>query len=207
MAWLSDAVDSLSALPTPVTLCGAAAFAAAESGLGIGMFIPGETAVLAFGAATRGGPVLAALFLVVAVASSAGDHVGYFLGRRYGAALRHTALVRRVGQESWDRANDALRRYGAWAVFATRLLPLVRTLTPAAAGVSGVAYLRFLPASLAGALMWSALYTFVGALAGESVGQIERRIAQGGWLLAGLGLLLLVVLLLARRRAKARATR
>lgn len=108
MSWLTDAVDTLSSL----MLSGAAAFAVAESGLGVGMFIPGETAVLVAGAALRGSSALFSLFIVVGLASSAGDHIGFFLGRHYGVRLRDTRLVRRLGHEKWDRANDALRRYG-----------------------------------------------------------------------------------------------
>lgn len=90
-------------------------------------------------------------------------------------------------------------------MFLTRLVPVVRTLTPAAAGTAGVAYLRFLPASLTGAFMWSALYTFAGALAGASIGRVEEFIGRAGWLLvAVLAVLVGAVVLVRRRRRKAR---
>ncbi|MEV4247717.1 VTT domain-containing protein [Streptosporangium canum] len=65
---------------------------------------------------------------------TAGDHVGYLLGRRYGGRMRELAVVRRLGVRHWDRATAAPRRHGAAAVFVTRLIPIVRTLTPAAVG-------------------------------------------------------------------------
>lgn len=129
---------------------------------------PGEVAVLALSAGTEGTRPLLALFLVVTLSSSAGDHIGYFLGIRYGQRMRETRLVRRIGQHHWDRAQELCHRYGARAVFLTRLLPVVRTLTPATAGVGSVRYLRFLPASLAGAAMWSALYVSAGTLVSTS---------------------------------------
>ena len=186
MAWLSESLDLLRSWPAPVMLSGAAVFALAESGLGVGMLVPGETVVLVLGAALGESPLIVALFVVVALAGSAGDHIGYALGRRYGTRLRETRVVRRLGQENWDRANHALRRHGARAVFLTRLIPVVRTLTPAAAGVAAVPYRRFLPASLTGAFLWSATFTFTGAAAGASIEHVETVIARTGWVLAGL---------------------
>lgn len=205
MISISEMVETLSSLPAPVMLSGAAAFAFAESGLGVGMFLPGETAVVLLGAAMAHSPALIPLFVVVAVAASAGDHVGYLLGRHYGERLRDTRLVARIGQEHWDRATVALNRWGAWAVFLTRLIPIVRTLTPALAGISGVTYWRFLPASLAGAVTWSATFTFAGALAGASISRIEPLIGRAGWLLGLVLVVVVAVVVLVRRRSRASA--
>lgn len=202
MAWLTDTIDTIAGLPRPLMLGGAALFALVESGLGVGMVVPGETAVLVLGASLGVSPGLAALFVVVAVASSAGDHIGFFLGRRLGPGLRDTRLIDRVGIEHWDRAVGTMRRNGARAVFFTRLLPIVRTLTPAAAGTAGVRYRSFLAASVTGAALWSALYTGAGALAGESIRQVESYLGRAAWVLfAVLAMALLVVLLLRRRAA------
>lgn len=202
---LTDAIDYIAALPPALMLAGAAAFSVAESGLGVGMIIPGETAVLLLAAATGTSALLPVLLIVVALGSSAGDHLGYFIGRRLGPRLRDTALVQRIGSEHWDRAMTVTRDRGAWAVFATRLLPIVRTLTPAAAGAGGVPYRQFLPASLAGATMWSALYTLGGAAAGESIRQIERSLGTLSWALFGTAAIVVVALLLLRRRRRAQS--
>ncbi|MFE7617851.1 DedA family protein [Streptomyces sp. NPDC057496] len=180
----------------------ASVFALAESGLGAGMFVPGEVAVLVLSAGTEGMRSLLLLFLVVAVSSSAGDHIGYFLGIRYGERLRETRLVRRIGRRHWDRAQDLFHRHGAAAVFLTRLLPVVRTLTPATAGVSSVSYVRFLPASLAGAAMWSALYVSAGALASASVREAEATITKVLWALSGTAVVLTIGIVWWRRKRR-----
>ncbi|GAB3274658.1 DedA family protein [Kineosporia babensis] len=200
MTSLTDIVLALSAVPAPVAVAAAGAFAIAESGLGIGMFVPGETMVLLLGAVLADSPFLILLFIVVALGSSAGDHIGYLLGRHYGERLRQTRLVARIGAEQFDRAGAALNRWGAWAVFLTRLVPVVRTLTPALAGVSGVGYSRFLVASLAGATLWSGVYTLAGALAGTSLTHLESLFGRTGSVL-GLGLVAIAAgALLWRRR-------
>ncbi|WP_018788094.1 DedA family protein [Micromonospora sp. CNB394] len=207
MSWINGVLDTLSDLPTPVVLLAAAAFSTAESGLGVGIVVPGETVVLVLGAAMDSPVALVSLFLVVGVANSAGDHIGYLLGRRYGQRLRDIYPGRLISPANWDRAMEALQRYGAWAVFLTRLLPIVRTLTPATAGMAKVPYPRFLPASLAGAYMWSALYVFAGALAGASVERIETVIGNTGTvILVVLVVLALVVFTRRRRRAEAVAS-
>ncbi|MFF0740323.1 DedA family protein [Streptomyces sp. NPDC004111] len=204
MSWFAQALDALGSLPPAAVLGAAGAFSAAESGLGIGVVVPGETAVLIAGAAVDGRALLIALFVVVALAASCGDHVGYVLGRRYGDRLRGMALLRRITDAQWDRAVAALHRRGAWAVFLTRLLPVIRTLTPAAAGMAKVRYAHFLPASLAGAAMWSALYVFGGALAGASAGKLGEHLGTVGWVVVGVLGVLAGVFWSLRRRRKAR---
>lgn len=178
---ITDALAALAELPFGWVLLAAGGLALAESGLGVGMLLPGETGVLVLSTTATGTPRFLAMVAVVALGVCAGDHVGYAVGRRYGLRLRDTALVRRVGPAHWDRAMVALHRHGALAVLATRLLPVVRTLTPPAAGAARVAYPRFLAASLAGSFAWAATYVAVGAFAGASVSRLERISGTAGW--------------------------
>ncbi|WP_081761944.1 DedA family protein [Saccharomonospora piscinae] len=201
-------LDSIAEFPLPALLGVAALFGFAESGLGVGMFVPGETVVLVLAASLQENHALVALFVIAGVSNSMGDHVGYLLGRRYGERMRGTGVVRRLGVEKWDRATVALRKHGASAVFLTRVIPIVRTFTPAAAGVSAVRYRYFLPASLCGAYTWAIVYVTAGALAGASIAQVEKTI--GDWGLIALGLLTVsvagVVLWRRRRRAASALT-
>lgn len=89
-------------------------------------------------------------------AASAADHVGYVIGRRYGTRLRDTRPVRRLGTEHWDRAGRMLRRRGPTALVISRLLPLVRTLMPAAAGPARMRWvvLAALVLVAAGVTLW-----------------------------------------------------
>ncbi|WP_431031167.1 DedA family protein [Plantibacter sp. RU18] len=132
IGWVNDAA---AALPDPLVWLLGFLFAFVESGLGLGFFVPGETIVLLLSAMLDTVPAAIVMLLVVAIGGSMGDHVGYLIGRRYGARLRDTTLIKRLGVDNWDRAVQALERRGAMAVFLTRLVPVIRTLTPASAGV------------------------------------------------------------------------
>ncbi|MFD0899738.1 DedA family protein [Actinomadura sediminis] len=202
MEWITEWVRGLSDLPFPLLLAVAGVLAFAESGLGLGSVVPGETAVLILGAAAADPARYPVMLLVVALGVTAGDHVGYWLGRSHGERMRETRAVRRLGVRHWDRSTAALRRYGAAAVFVTRLVPVVRTLTPAAAGVAKVPYRRFLLASLAGSLLWSGVFVSLGAFAGASASRLEQLLGWGAWVLFGLAAALAAAVLLFRRRAR-----
>lgn len=177
LAWVTTQIDSL---PTAATCMLAGLFAFLEAGIGLGVVIPGELVVLTFAAAMTTPVQLLSMFLAVMIGASAGDHLGYFLGRRFGPRWRSTALIRRVGTSNWDHAVALVERHGAAAVFLTRLLPVVRTLTPAAAGVSGLTYRRFLPASVGGAALWSALFVGVGFLLRGSLAAGQKVLGDVG---------------------------
>lgn len=170
----------------------------AESGLGLGMILPGETAVVVLAATLHSTPEMILLGVAVAVGASLGDHVGYVLGRRYGDALRETKAVRRLGRQHYDRATDLLRRRGGLAVFMTRLIPVVRTLTPAAAGASGLDYRRFAPASLAGSALWSTVYVGGGSLVAGAAAVANDWLGRASWLVLVLVALAVVPVLLVR---------
>ncbi|AXT85927.1 hypothetical protein C6I20_12540 [Aeromicrobium sp. A1-2] len=170
----------------------------AESGLGLGMVLPGETAVVLL-AATMGTPTqMVMLGIVVMLGASAGDHAGYLLGRRFGDNLRETRAVRRLGVRHYDRATEMLHRRGGLAVFLTRLIPIVRTLTPAAAGASGLEYRRFAPASLAGSATWAAAYVGGGSTVAAAVAIATDTFGRASWLLLVLLAVALIPVLMIR---------
>lgn len=166
-----------------ITLALGFALAFAESGLGLGMVIPGETAVVILAATMSSVTNMVLLGVAVTVGASMGDHVGYLLGRRYGDALRETRVVTRLGRRHYDRAADLMQQRGGAAVFLTRLVPIVRTLTPAAAGASDLAYRRFLPASMAGSALWAGAYIGGGSVIAAMSGVVQDAFGRASWLI------------------------
>ena len=178
----------------------------AESGLGLGMVMPGETAIVVLASTMASTTGLVLLGVAVAIGASLGDHVGYLIGRRYDDALGETRAVRRLGRQHYDRAMDLLRRRGGTAVFMTRLVPVVRTLTPAAAGASGLPYRRFAPASLAGSALWAVVYVGGGSVVGGVAGLATDVLGRAAWLVLVLLALAVVPVLLIRTVVGVRPT-
>src|SRR5690625_410598 len=183
-----------------VALMGGAALA--ESALGLGTFVPGETLVAIGAGSLSGGRVLWAAWLVVAFGAFAGDHVGYLIGRRAGPAIAGSRLVRRLGAKHWRRATDLVHRFGAPALVIGRLVPGVRTLVGVTAGALGMRYRHYVLASCAAADVWSGVWVWGGSALGQLLAAIELH---EGLLLAGILMVAVVVgrFALARRAARA----
>ncbi len=193
-------LDHLADLPFALLVVAAGALALGETTIGLGFVVPGESGLLVVSAAVRGVEQFVLVTAVVTACATAGDTIGYLVGRRYGDRLRESRLIARIGQQHWDRAGDLLRRRGAWAVLAARFLPVVRTVTPAAAGAARLPLDRFLPASLVGALAWSALHIGIGASAGAAAREIERALGGAAWVVLAVLVAVGVAVVLVRRR-------
>ncbi len=177
---ITDLLTWLQTLPQPALVVAAGLLVLGETTIGVGFLVPGESGLLvAATTATTPGRFLV-LWLVVFGCAVVGDSIGYAIGRRYGPRLRETRLIHRYGLSAWDRATGSLQRRGAWAVLVARFFPVVRTLTPAAAGTAGLGYRRFLPAVACGSAAWSLLHVSLGAALGETAKQAEKTLNTGG---------------------------
>jgi membrane protein DedA with SNARE-associated domain/phosphatidylglycerophosphate synthase len=192
--------DAATALPDPLLWLLGLLFTTAESGLWLGLVVPGEPVVLLLAAMLDSAPGALVLFLAVALGGSLGDQLGYLVGRRSGGRLRDSAIVRRLGVDGWDRAVEALERRGAQAVFLTRLVPVLRCLTPTAAGVARVPYRSFLAASVLGSLLWSAVYVGVGSLVRATLDTVRQYLGATGWVLLFALVVVVSVIAIARFR-------
>lgn len=139
------------------------AFAFMESGLGLGAVIPGEVAISGLATRLDGLVPLIVLGAFVALGATTADHLGLFIGRSGGSRMRESRLIRRIGIQRWDRAADLIQRHGFWAVLASRLLPVVRTVMPVVAGAAAIRYRSFIAASVIGAIAWSSVWVGAGA--------------------------------------------
>lgn len=108
----------------------------------------------------------------VAVAGALGCNLGsivaYFVGAVGGRPLAerygHYVLVTRHDLEMADRFFG---RYGDWAVFIARLLPVVRTFIALPAGISRMNFARFNIYTFLGSLPWCFALAYAGMKLGE----------------------------------------
>lgn len=122
----------------------------------IGLPVPEETTLIVAGYLVWQGYFRLPIVLAVGVISAvAGDNIGYWLGRRYGAAA-----VERVAR--WAALDDArmesLRRFvvrhGALAVFVGRFFPGLRFMAGPLAGAAGLGFRPFFLANMLGAMVF-----------------------------------------------------
>ncbi len=110
-----------------------------------------------------------AVLLIATAGAVAGSFVGYLIGAWGGRPLldRWGRYVH-IHPEDLDRADAWFARYGDWAVFIARLVPLVRALINYPAGVARMPMGRFLLFSALGSLPWNAALLLGGYLLGEN---------------------------------------
>ena len=201
---VSAVLDALATLPGPLLLAVVCAAALLETAVLLGLVLPGELVVL-LGASIAAGGAAAPPLVAVAAASGAvaGDGLGFALGRRLGPRLRTGRLGRLVGGRRWQGAEAFLARSGGRAVVAARFVGLVRPLAPPLAGLSGLPYRRFAPASALGAVLWSILLVALGTAAGSSARAVADDLGRIGWGVVAIGIPVALVVAAGRRRRAA----
>lgn len=186
-------LESLGSLAGPSAYLAVAVLAALEASAFVGLFVPGELAMLIGGyIAFQGRAGLVPMMIFAALGAIVGDSLGYELGRHLGPSLRRSRLGRRVGEERWERAEQYVTTKGGRAVFLGRFIGVLRALVPAMAGVSRMPYRRFLFWNALGGIIWAPGVVGLGYLAGRSYRRVEHYAGR-----AGLVLLLLAAMVAA----------
>jgi membrane protein DedA with SNARE-associated domain len=109
--------------------------------------------------------------------SLVGATVGYAIGAWGGRPLldRYGRYVG-IGADDLDRADRWFDRWGGWAVFFGRMVPLVRTFVSYPAGISRMPMPRFLLFTTLGSVPWNLGLIYAGFLVGENYPIIEETI-------------------------------
>jgi membrane protein DedA with SNARE-associated domain len=112
-------------------------------------------------------------FAAVVTWATAGSLVGALLLYWLGAALG-TDRLRRLADRvplmdgrDVDRAEDWMRRHGAWAVLLGRMVPGVRSLVSIPAGVQRMPLWLFSVLTVVGSAVWNVLFVGLGFLLGD----------------------------------------
>jgi membrane protein DedA with SNARE-associated domain len=169
--------------------------------------LPGETLLIAAALyAGAGGLDVWLVGLVATAASIAGSCLGYWIGSAGGRPLaeRYGRYVL-VTPARLDRLEEFFARRGGWVLVLGRFLDGVRQLMSLAAGLSELTFRRFLVYTSIGAVIWCAVWTALGYVAGVHVETVSRYL---GYVAGGIGLVIVAVIvervLRHRRRTAAR---
>ena len=142
-----------------------AAIAFAETGLLLGFFLPGDTLLFFTGVLTLTGHIPQPLWLiivVVAIAASLGDQVGYVIGRRGGPAVFERRESGLFSHASVVRTEAFFQRFGPAAVMLARFVAVVRTFAPVAAGIGKMRWATFTIFNVVGAAVWATAVILLG---------------------------------------------
>ncbi len=145
-----------------------------------GIPVPGETILIA--AAVYAGAGRLNIFvvgLVAVLAAVIGDNIGYAIGFFGGRALvlRFGKYVR-LTAERLDKAEAFFARYGGVVVTGARFIEGLRQANGIVAGISRMAWPRFVAFNALGAVLWVAVWTSVGYLAGSNITPIYNTLTR-----------------------------
>ena len=111
--------------------------------------------------------------LLAGILGAAGSLIGallvYWLSLKAGRSilLRYGKYVL-VFEEDVTRSEAWFQKYGVWAVFLGRLIPLVRTLVSVPAGIARMNIWQFSLFTFAGSFLWNAALAYAGFTLGEN---------------------------------------
>lgn len=149
----------------------------AESGLLIGMFLPGDSLLFAAGLFAESGFFsLGPLIVVVVAAAILGDSVGYWFGAKVGGHLQDRKDSWYFKQEYLRRTERFYQKYGGRALILARFVPIIRTLAPILAGAGSMTYRKFLSYNILGGILWGAGMTLFGFFFGSIIPDSEKYI-------------------------------
>jgi membrane-associated protein len=139
-----------------------------ETGLVVGLLLPGETLTILAGAYSHVGnatvphPELALVIAAAALGAVAGGQSGYLFGRLAGAALLERPDGRIFKRRQLERTHEYFARFGARTIVIARFIPFVRTLASPVAGIATMPAKTFTLFNLLGGILWAITVSLAG---------------------------------------------
>jgi membrane-associated protein len=153
-----------------------------ETGLLVGLFLPGDSLLVTAGllGATRpeyGIHVFSLGFLLV-LSAIVGDTVGFTIGKLTGSTIfaREDGLI--FKRAYLRRAQDFYEKHGGKTVMIARFVPIVRTFAPVLAGVGAMPYARFIGFSVSGSFLWIWSMLMIGYGLGRTVPGVAQHVEK-----------------------------
>src|SRR5271170_2247438 len=139
----------------------------AETGLLLGLFLPGDSLLFTVGVVCGAGDLdIVKICALLTVVSIAGDQSGYFLGYRTGPKIFSRPDSRFFKQEYVRRTQAFYEKHGGKTLIYAKFVPIVRTFAPFMAGVGQMKYSRFLSFNIFGGIGWVISMTLAGYFLG-----------------------------------------
>ena len=141
----------------------------AETGFVVTPFLPGDSLLFAAGALIAGGSTglnIYLLGLILIAAAFTGNTVNYLLGNYLGPKV-FKAENKILKLDYYLQTKAFFEKHGALAVIFSRFMPIIRTIAPFVAGVSGMSFLKYSLYNIIGGAAWITVFLFAGYMLGN----------------------------------------
>jgi membrane-associated protein len=153
----------------------------AETGLIFFGWLPGDTMLFTAGLLSSSGKSLDLRLLlpIMSLAAFTGDQINFLMGTamarrsrrkngRHGAKGSAAKSKRRSrAAKRFAKAKEAYARHGGKVVIIGRFIPVLSSIAPLGAALSGMPYRRFVRFSAAGCILWTMAFTLTGFFFGK----------------------------------------
>jgi membrane-associated protein len=140
----------------------------AETGLLVGLFLPGDSLLFTVGVVCGVGKLdIVSICALLTVMSIIGDQSGYFIGRQTGPRIFNRKDSLLFKQEYVKRTQEFFEKHGGRALIYAKFVPIVRTFAPFMAGVGQMRYSRFVSFNIFGGIGWVISMTLGGYYLGH----------------------------------------
>jgi membrane-associated protein len=149
----------------------------AETGLFIGVVLPGDTLLFSFGILASLGKVsLIGSIVVASIAAYAGYDLAYRLGKKYGEKVFSKSGSSIFSKKNLERSKNYFSKFGVVTLLFARFIPGVRVVAGAMAGASHMEKWTFVRYNLLGAILWPVIGILLGFYFGNSIENPDRFI-------------------------------
>jgi membrane-associated protein len=142
-----------------------------ETGIVIFPFLPGDSILFFAGSlAALKGSKISIWFLIISLSITAfiANMLNFELGKRFGESLpKHPKLNKFLKPKHIEEAHAFFEKYGTFAIFLGRFMPIIRTIVPFTAGSSFMPYKKFITFNFLGGVTWVVLSVGAGFLFGQ----------------------------------------
>jgi len=146
-----------------------------ESGVLLGLFFPGDSLLFTAGfLASQDILSFPILLIIVFLAATMGDNVGYSFGFKIGPKIFTREDSWFFSKKHLERAQKFYEKYGGRAIILARFAPIMRTLAPIVAGVGKMHYRTFFVYNIIGSFFWGVGITSIGYFLGNLIPGVDK---------------------------------
>ena len=148
-----------------------------ETGLLVGVFLPGDSLLVTAGLLGAQGYInVFRLAPLLTIAAICGNSTGYLIGRTTGPRIfrRNDSLF--FNKKHATRAHEFYERYGKKTIVIAQFMPIIRTFSPVVAGVGDTSFRFFLTYNVVGAIAWVWSMIFIGYFLSRYIPGVNQHI-------------------------------